>query len=1182
MERVVLPSFKPVDAGSHLMSAKMDKIFNTELASTVYQLSRPHHPPKSILKTNQNFPLRPAERDRIARTMNVEDVMNTTQYYEDETQKGQRRWKEIRHLFLVTRKVEHSRGSLENALWYYGHNGITCNHFVHAIMDEFNFRPEVDDMEAHLRWLYWSFNGGTADKADWREILATFRIPIFYRMVQTRPVDLLLAIFDIYAIGGTEAHTSTKHPNEAWFITDVTTTLRTIFCLACETAFDIEQMSELVDKAILSNFEHLKKGAKGMTKEQRIQEGIKQKAEEEAKVVEEAIAKGMNVEEAKTQLKRSQRKAKRAEQKEDAASKSAEKRGSGDGDAGSEENKTGKERLLEIQAASKSSADDSHYAIESALRNYDIKMYRKHFRQFMRTHQDTLVVKFQAYCWARLPVDLRLASLDEQQVIALKTSDNIMYRFKLEQALHIYKKSLYRSTFKDWYAAAQSLSVVRRHSQRRYKYRKVQFFNFWRKLASTRAVKTKRRILADVMGAYSCKARAFYRIKLFNFQTGYIMRTVGTFNKHAKSQKAAFSHLREYVRINWLRKRYHQWWNRCVQEHNWELAMDNDWERLLRNRFRRWGKWAIGEARQKRMENMAIENKMDFDKKMREAERDALVLIDIEKAKIEKEKAIADAAAEVAKQERLEKARIQALKNKKEEKNIILMSQKETRRRRVRKDMAKFKKKFAQKWVKQREEYITKAKMRIDAYIKDDYNKLAIEMKFEKLKREFFAPPSRENRAREIVLTSHKNIVFLFLDAKLRNDNLTMEKVLYKWDEHKRGYLTYDEFKALVKALGVKLNPSQLSQVIRGVDADGDGCIELKELLDSMKDIELMGVVGSPWKMYVDAAQDVIVYHNFLTEQKVFEYNMTDEILMEVTHSNIYGAADEDARVLADKAQEEDWEFEITSFMARRMQYMYRYWKSKKTRRQWLWKLKTRESNHKNAKAFFISAWIIRHLYGRRSREKFQKELFLTYEKVFMADTGQMFWFNHLLKTSLWERPHLLWRYGDVKLPVEWIPIDVPTVSAEEMEADPGREQLYALHYWHVKAKRDIPRKPDGLPICHVCYRNLATDHCDQCAIDYCFPCLREMHSSPFEFKQKAVLKIEDRQNTRILEKLKNSLSHTFSPVSYPSCGMCRTEKVLAGMFCKTCNKDKGGMAMCRPCCRRIHEKLPEHETHAI
>ena len=186
----------------------------------------------------------------------------------------------------------------------------------------------------------------------------------------------------------------------------------------------------------------------------------------------------------------------------------------------------------------------------------------------------------------RLPVDLRLASLDEQQLMALRATDVIMYKFKLEQAMHIYKKNLYRAMFNDWVAAARRLSVVRRHAQRKYKYKKVLLFNFWRKIASMRTVKRNKRILAEVMGNYSLKARAFYRIKLFNYQTGYIMRTVGTFNKHTKTEKMAFAHLREYIRLAWQRMWYDRWWAECVQQHNWELAMDHDWERILRNRFK--------------------------------------------------------------------------------------------------------------------------------------------------------------------------------------------------------------------------------------------------------------------------------------------------------------------------------------------------------------------------------------------------------------------------------------------------------------------------------------------------------------------------------------------------------------------------------------------------------------------
>ena len=148
--------------------------------------------------------------------------------------------------------------------------------------------------------------------------------------------------------------------------------------------------------------------------------------------------------------------------------------------------------------------------------------------------------------------------------------------------------------------------------------------------------------------------------------------------------------------------------------------------------------------------------------------------------------------------------------------------------------------------------------------------------------------------------------MFLYLDAKVRKENLNMEGVIYKFDVDKKGYLSYDEFKNLVKALGVKLNPSQMAQVIKSVDADGDGCLELDELLTSMKDIERMGVVGSPWKMYIDGAQDVIVYHNFDTDQKVYEYQMTDEILKQVNLSNYFGEADEQARIDSDEAKEKD------------------------------------------------------------------------------------------------------------------------------------------------------------------------------------------------------------------------------------------------------------------------------------
>ena len=55
-----------------------------------------------------------------------------------------------------------------------------------------------------------------------------------------------------------------------------------------------------------------------------------------------------------------------------------------------------------------------------------------------------------------------------------------------------------------------------------------------------------------------------------------------------------------------------------------------------------------------------------------------------------------------------------------------------------------------------------------------------------------------------------------------------MEDAIKKFDKDKKGFLTYPEFERLIHSLGVKLNPSQISEVIRSVDSDGDGFIVIK------------------------------------------------------------------------------------------------------------------------------------------------------------------------------------------------------------------------------------------------------------------------------------------------------------------------------------------------------------------
>jgi hypothetical protein len=114
-----------------------------------------------------------------------------------------------------------------------------------------------------------------------------------------------------------------------------------------------------------------------------------------------------------------------------------------------------------------------------------------------------------------------------------------------------------------------------------------------------------------------------------------------------------------------------------------------------------------------------------------------------------------------------------------------------------------------------------------------------------------------------------------------------------------------------------------------------------------------------------------------------------------------------------------------------------------------------------------------------------------------------LFWFNHLTKTSSWDRPKLLERYGDVETPFPWITTStvVPkakvsadennnTSSQQEPSIESGEDSATKessedfetiISYWHVTARRNMDRKPDGVFICSQCNYNISLRFCDKC-----------------------------------------------------------------------------------------------------
>ena len=212
------------------------------------------------------------------------------------------------------------------------------------------------------------------------------------------------------------------------------------------------------------------------------------------------------------------------------------------------------------------------------------------------------------------------------------------------------------------------------------------------------------------------------------------------------------------------------------------------------------------------------------------------------------------------------------------------------------------------------------------------------------------------------------------------------------------------------------------------------------------------------------------------------------------------------------------------------MQAMARRWLARRKRQKMLWKVENRKHVQDVKRKQIVIQFLNRRYRGVRVREEFRRQLWCTVEKVWDVDNKRIFWHNHKLKTSVWDKPHLMRKYGDVENPCPWQAMDVTNKTTGAKE----------VNYWHVIAGRQITRKPDGFNICGSCYFHLAVRHCVDCDFDYCFSCHRHTHMSPFDFFQQAKHTREDRSDETFLTRLRCH-SHKWGPVISSKCDLCNS-----------------------------------------
>ena len=210
--------------------------------SSSFNSSSSGRPPQ---ENDRKFPFTWKERERLSQSMSATEVLSTSEYVVDTPCRRQRKWKEIRYFWYKTVHDKEYTGNLENAFWSFGTAKISVGQFIMIVAKEYKIVNDLT-MESHLRWLYYSLEGGKEGRGDWRELFSIITVMTLFRLIKKKPEEVLMKIFSIYSSGG-EKHKSS--PDEM-YLSSKQDLLR-ILKLPVVTEYEESAMLEFFNNACL-------------------------------------------------------------------------------------------------------------------------------------------------------------------------------------------------------------------------------------------------------------------------------------------------------------------------------------------------------------------------------------------------------------------------------------------------------------------------------------------------------------------------------------------------------------------------------------------------------------------------------------------------------------------------------------------------------------------------------------------------------------------------------------------------------------------------------------------------------------------------------------------------------------------------------------------------------------------
>ena len=214
---------------------------------------------------------------------------------------------------------------------------------------------------------------------------------------------------------------------------------------------------------------------------------------------------------------------------------------------------------------------------------------------------------------------------------------------------------------------------------------------------------------------------------------------------------------------------------------------------------------------------------------------------------------------------------------------------------------------------------------------------------------------------------------------------------------------------------------------------------------------EFNGVQGSPWKMYVSIAHQILVFHNVVTDDMIFEHDMTNKILKEIVKANFQAEKEVAERNHILDLKQKDLKDRKEYYAATKLQFFYWKWTALRDMAKQRWKLEQHELSimrrkekvsgsesprtsqcyhfpnavNRSSQALALKWQTAWRKYCARKQSWFRVQLH--YQKLLdISAGGVLCYFNHLTGDKTYEKPKIFFlllnrQFGeDLDEPLPW------------------------------------------------------------------------------------------------------------------------------------------------------------------